>query len=356
MKSFDQYYRRDLSLPDAVNELSNPGLDYSKDREQVNDLVINLVIKYIVSYLKLDDRDFEKLNSDVSSAVRNSPQEIMAFLASTIAGLRGEAAGHLSEKMAIQCLCAIKDTSAIFKEIAFNDQFDAGNHFVGVDFGSGTGILMVASLIAARRKKINNVAILGLDILNQAVVESSRVLSEIDPKKNMIVQRADISRMEPYGVFQRIPSLSHWISETFGYLTPKVRVVDDDLEIPMDKASLTAIMSNKGSDPFPFVVGNTLQAIPSFAYDVRGKSTAMFPDLINGLYLPDMDNSSMALRTGVDQNHRRLDKIGNEFDDYQSFSVEPRWQFEDLSQVPQEIQDGTAMALMLAMQMDRDRR
>ena len=281
-----------------IGELSNPGLDFSRHREQVNDLVINLVIKYLCKYLQLSDDDFQRLQEDVRLAIANSPEDIVILMTSILIGYEnGETIPLLSEKMALQCLVAIRETAAIFKEIAFNDQFSVQDNFIGVDYGSGTGILMVASLIAARRQRIRNVGIYGFDLQEDAVRNSNRVLGSIDGDA-MRTRVVDVTNLEIHHIFDNLP-LAHWVSETFGCNTSRLFVDGNRICLDGGRKAVAHATINLSSDPFEVVACGTAMVRPSFVSDVKACRTAMFPDLINGLYRPDFENSVLGLRTAI---------------------------------------------------------
>ena len=87
---------------------------------------------------------------------------------------------------------------------------------------------------------------------------------------------------------------------------------------------------NRGVDPFAQV----LHKILSMQYSrgmidgsgKHGQRAAMFPDILNGNYVPDGGGSTIRLKTGPKPNeHIPLEDIGAEFRHFERFSQYKGW-------------------------------
>jgi|GEM_PF-1540421 len=335
MRAFEDYYRPDVPIASDVDELADPGLDQNRDRGQVNDLVMNLVLKYIAGSLDISPSDPREIKAVAESSIGNTPEDVMRILMTSFAPeLAGAGLGTL-DKLGIQSLSDLRATAAIFKEIAFNDRFEDTQDFVGVDLGAGTGILTLAGIVAARRKRIARAVVIGMDNVQKNLQMANRVLSSA-------LRRTDEFQMVPIDItnprvwvelFGGLP-LSSWISETIAFTTPKIDVTDNDARIVVSGtrnrvAAAAGLVQTQQFDPFPQAFINTVRYRTGFLGDVRQGRTAMFPNIVNGDYRPDHDNSTIRLRTSNDSAQVRLDHVGDEFADYEALGDDKRWQWED---------------------------
>jgi len=228
--------------------------------------------------------------------------------------------------MARQSLADLRATAAIVREVIFNNRFARGRDFIGADFGSGSSILMLASMIAALRSEAKKIFVVGFDISKKAIEGAKRCLDGIIPDSFWRINQADILNPDLVGIFRGM-SLNHWVSETFSDNTPAMKVEGDGLAVfdggdPRDLGK--SLVLNQHADPFPQVLINTVQGRPGFFEDVRGGKTAMFPDIVNGQYIPDFSRSLLSLRTGTEL-YRPLHEVGREFSEFEDFGMVSRW-------------------------------
>jgi hypothetical protein len=326
MKRLEEYYTPDVSIQTDIHELSDPWLDVEADRTDVNELVLNIVIKYLAEYFQLPPQDIEGLKVGVNAAMSPSELEAASIIANSFLAMGGDDV-PADEMLASGCLSDVRSTAALFKEIAFHQSYSDRQSFISMDLGSGSGILMIASIVAARRRGIRESIHIGFDTQIKAVRDSRRALlnTVVDGNTDIIVECADVLRPELWEVYGKTP-LSHWVSETISHSTPPMRFRDNgDIEMCDDLQARIDMMVNSLSDPFAGVVANTATHRESFVRDVRDGRTAMFPDLVNGRLELDRENTKLMLETCVDSEPRLLHEIGDEFDGYEDFGIKGRW-------------------------------
>jgi len=325
MKSFESYYDGQVSLSDTAKALSDPNLSLDKNREDVDVLSLNLVIKFIAAYLEVSHTDINMIGDSVRAAYEKDPEDVLRFILQSLADMRGlKVESNLvdSDLLALESLLDVRATAVLVREIVFNQNFDTSNFgYVGVDLGSGTGILTLASIIAGRRRQIRSVTVLGVDNQKSAINKSKRVLSGV-ANGQFILQHGDILDPGLYDVFRGIPVQS-WVSETISEVTPRMRFDGDDVVV--SPVFGKHVFRDLHADPFPHVLNRTLQGIPSFVAGVKSRRTAMFPDLVNGFYRPDMLNSKLVLRSSDSRTPRSLPDVGDDLNGYEDFGIHSRW-------------------------------
>lgn len=290
--SLEHYYQPKNSLRDDFDALSNPSLNFQADRQEVNERVLNFVLKYAGRYLDI--------SLDTLKDVRLRLMEV----------LEQELVKGEGDSLALQCLGDFGKTAAIFKEIAFHDGFKKEEPFLGIDFGSGSGILMPAIAIAAKRQGIDP-KILGIEKEVKCIENAKRVLNgELD--LNVDFKRTDLSI--PSNIKEVLEAqaqhLRFWVSETIAGGSPILNPDKPNAGVTQKlirSRILDRIHNRPGDpDPFPEVIYGTLQAIPDFKERIKRGEIAMFPDLFNGLYDPRSSifrSPTLQLKTGKNHPH-----------------------------------------------------
>lgn len=177
---FEKYYQV-RPLHHLVNELSDSKLEVERDRERINALVMSLVIQYLGEYLGVASKDPYEIGKKAYERKMEMRQknrnENLAYRLLMV-GITGETDMSTGDdRAAMDCLIDTASTAALFKEVAFNNSFQRERDFVGADFGSGTGILTLASSIAGRRSGAVSAFTVGLDREEMCVQRSMQVLS-----------------------------------------------------------------------------------------------------------------------------------------------------------------------------------
>lgn len=324
--SFEQYYQ-DRPLRSLVDELSDARLNVEHHREKVNALVMSLVIQYLGESLKAPTRDpreigqrsrWRKEEMKAKRIQENSAQRIL------VRALSGDVdAGRTNDDTpGLDCLMDTATTAALFKEVAFEDRFEKRGQFVGVDLGSGTGILTLATAIAGRRSGASQPFTVALEREEASVRRSTEILSKVLMPGEVMMQAVDIRSQGLMGaLFQGLP-LSLWVSETIQDLTPAMQIRGGRLvytDSSDDIHALAMQVLNAVTEPYFDVLANTMEERRSFAGDVQRGVTAMFPDLVNGAFVPDgKKGATLKLRTGLSPESRtRLPRLGAEFASYE---------------------------------------
>ena len=320
MIKLNEYFTGD-PMQEDFERLCNPELDFETDREKVNVLALNLIIKYLAAYLEVAHTDISAIRSKVNRIIdkKNLP-ELYDPLILEQYGPYLE--GAESDYFPVKCLADVRRTAAIFKEIAFNDRFKANGHFVGMDFGSGTGILTLAMAISAKRRQIEELLCIGVELRELAANNSRRVLREMleEDEISIIHKHILISRILPKLLKKYIPQF--WVSETISKTTPPIDLEQRDFGFTT-KEIMYRDKYEACDDPFPEFLGQTMNALPGFLDDVRGGKIAMFPNIANRSYYPHREQSALNLRTGLKQ-PLRLKNIGREFKDYEDLGEDRR--------------------------------
>jgi hypothetical protein len=322
MKNFAQYYTPQVPLRGDIDALSDPQLDHERHREQVNDLVMNVALKYLALYLNVPQGDVSKI-AEVASLKGRSSEKIVSDIFLALAGERVTP----PEACGIQCLADIRSTAAIVKEVIFQvirRKTDEGP-FVSVDFGSGTGILVLASAIAGRRMEVSHALSLGFDLQPLAVDRSRTILNQLVGSSRVQIDRMDVSNIDFHKGLAQLP-LTQWVSETISFDTPRM-ILDDrgsptlvslpgyDGPAPEDK-----VLVDRYYDPYFDVLRHTVSARWGFRDSVLAQRIGMFPNIFNGDYIPDPMNPRMRMRSSsAPISHVHLRHIGREFADYEDF-------------------------------------
>jgi hypothetical protein len=342
MKSFSEYYEPHVPIQKDIDALSDPKLDHVRDRNDVNKLLINLALKYAAEYLQVSPYSIEGIEQRAMEAVQSTPADAMRLILDVIAKSTGEQATGESglaqtDIVAVESLIDLRSTAAIMKEIIFGGDFMVekngpfGNNFIGLDIGHGTGILTLATYIAARRREINDIIMLGFDISPVAVEKSERTLNAAVPSYNFKVGQADVTNPSIWEVFHGLP-LHYLVTETISTGIPPIIKRDGKwvLENEGDKETSFSLVTNADVDPFTQIFLNATRCHPGLEDDIRFGCTAMFPDIVRGNFKSDGENSTLYLHTGISQAPLKLHDVGSEFKDFQELQIgnHRRWQEE----------------------------
>jgi len=342
MKTLDQYYEKGRSLADVTRALVDPRLSLETDKDSVDSLVMNLAIKYAAKYFGVVDDDPHAVKEVALKALEKTDEDVAMLMArASMAVDHGlSSIDENDDVMASESLADLRATAVVVREVIFNDRFDKGCDFVGVDFGSGSSILMLASMISALRAGMKNILVVGFDISKKAIEKARACLSGVVPDSFWRVDQADILDPNVVKIFDGLP-LGCWISETFSHNTPRMEVKGDKLAVfeNRDFRDLKkSLVLNQHLDPFPQILTNTAMVREGFFRDVREEKTAMFPDIVNGKYVPDLGNSVLSFRAGSGL-YMPLSLAGNEFREFEDFGETSRWP-EGGDFTPEEIEAG----------------
>lgn len=324
-------------LDQIIHQLADPQLSHERDREQVNQLVLNFVIKYVAEYLRAKHDDESDIRAKVEARLAVTTDDTKSLLLQMIGGIIDESipGSHQSDLFPLQCATDLRSTAAIVKEIIFNKGFQLYPEygFTSIDLGSGTGILAMASIVAGMRKRARSITTVALDLSEKAITESKRVMEGVigrlryKGEVNLVIESVDITRRGLMRVFEGMP-LSFWISETIDQETPAIKATGDGVRLTSTNRmhlGMHALGAARQIDPYQMVLDRTLKDRRCFYDDVRVGRTAMFPDVINGLFLPDGQESTLLLSTSGIDRRLALPEAGTEFADYEDLGVEKRW-------------------------------
>lgn len=299
------------SIEDDINDLANPELQSNHPR--VNILVINLVVKYLLRYLGLWET-----RKGISQAIgrilwdRYPWDNVFKWLERIVQMIMEPLEDDL---FGIECLADIRTTSALVKEIIFRENFEKRDDFFALDLGTGTGILLVAGIIAWIRSRAKRIWWLWVD-LHSNIHHTEAVLQSLFPRERFHIRVFPIDITNP-AFHHSLNSLrlSLYISETVSLLTPKVRSVNSAWAYEFSEENIGEI-----GDPFPTAFALTTRYVRWFTDKVRQWKIWMFPDIVNGLYLPDKDQSTIQLVTG-NNTPTPLPDLGEAFTDFEPIKI-----------------------------------
>jgi hypothetical protein len=325
MKSLEEFWTKS-PLKEDVKALSNPNLHHDHSREKVNGLVLNAVIKYLALYLEIASDDIGAIRDQVAAALQRKtkmlydedPKEGVQYDACH----KGPAPGN--DGFGIQCAADIRRTAAIFKEIAFGGNFVDNGRFLGLELGSGTGVMMLAMSVAATRRKIKDFYCVGIEKSSMAAKRSQEALDQAVGRNHVSVLCKDVRDEGVLSSLFKNP-IHYWVSETISVNTPKIDMQYRDFGLSEDQKLIRRLEMT--TDPFVEALRISMDELPLFKSYVRSNGTAMFPDVINGLYKPDSGRSTLVLKTSPNPNPVILERTAEEFETYEDFDVpDKRWE------------------------------
>jgi len=309
------------SCNELIEKLQDPNLNYEENRKEVNDLIINLVVKYALEYLEIEHKTISKTRHQIKKIIRKNINTDAQTYNTDHAK---------SDLYPLNCLLDIRKTAAIVKEIIFNKSKNDNDTKLCLDLGSGTGILLLASIISELRKKAKKIIAVGIDHNKPATEQSQKTLNKLFHEREQvsikIVRGSLINLFNIKELEENKENLSTWVSETINPETPLFDTNNDNIEI--DFHGLNKIQEYIDIDPFPLCIANTLDEFPDFYKKVKNQEIFMFPDCITGKYKPhDTKGESLLLETSRLNIELPLKYTSAEFLNYEELylNVPPRW-------------------------------
>ncbi len=155
-----KYHFNSEPIKNNLQKLNNP------DERIRNIDIINLVSKYLFLYLnpdyidkKIGLSDIQKVKEKIKYNSNNS------FIRKNFYQL--------------SMLSDIGKTSIIIKDIINRKIKKESNHFIGVDLGTGTGILLLSSYINAKRNNFSDIENIGFDINKNLICRNEKFFNEL---------------------------------------------------------------------------------------------------------------------------------------------------------------------------------
>lgn len=319
MKKLNEYYKNS-PIEEDFEKLCDPSLSFHSDRIKVNELILNLIIKYTADYLDIKSNCAQNIRSKIAWLV-NLGNALKAEKAKSDLG---------DDNFSLNCLVDLRQTTAIFKEIAFTERFEAKDGFMGLDIGSGTGVLMAAMAIAAKRKGVKDIFCIGIERVKRAVIQSHSPLRRLIGDENYAVIHGNALENNLFKLLFENGRPNFWVSETIGRNTPPIDLSRGDFGLDPREIMVRDKYERNG-DPFVEVLGKSMNEIEDFSDSIIKGQIAMFPDIFNGTYQPNREESILFLRTGINPDCPvKLEDTGEEFQDYEDFSIpQKRWKSEE---------------------------
>jgi hypothetical protein len=310
-----QEYYAALSDPDSFPNHASP---------QVDDMVMGLVTRFTRDYLGIaPEVNQEETECRINTMMRIIEEGNREFLMQCLSGNPESD----SDIFAVSCLLDTHATAALVKELIFEDRFECHDDHanVGVDLGSGTGILGAAMAIAMQRKKLRDQYIVLWESSERALTRSRIVLHMMSQALKIKTISEDLRKPDHYRLFREECKAIFFVSETISTSTPAIEHISrNEVRWRNDERAFLNELLCGTTDPFPSVLSNLVRETEQFFDRVRSGQTALFPNVITGDYIPGK-SAPLRLRTSSDPVHQPLNEIGRDFGRYEAFSYDTRW-------------------------------
>lgn len=183
------------------------------DIELSDALILNILVKFFHAYVHLDSRDSIISLGDISLVFDQFAHRRLG--SEVLEGKQALRRELLSYGFALCMLGDLPRTAHIFKSIA-EAKVEPDEVFRGLDIGSGTGVLMLAMQVKAKRSGFKNISLVGIE-RNRIVCERTNdVLAELGTGRVVVT---DAKRPEAYGILgghclnfvanETLPSMNH---------------------------------------------------------------------------------------------------------------------------------------------------
>ncbi|WP_239057152.1 hypothetical protein [Desulfovibrio sp. JC010] len=186
----EKIYRR-TSLVEDLAEAGNPAVELD------GPLLMNLMVKFFHAYVYPGSHEKVLELKDVSLLFdRFVHRRLGSDVLENCLELRKQL---LSYGFALCMLADLPKSVHIFKDIAEARPQLGGDHFTGLDIGTGTGILMLAMDVQARRNGFAGASLVGIE-RNQIVAERTNEVLGTMGLGNVLV--ADAKKVDSYGFLE----------------------------------------------------------------------------------------------------------------------------------------------------------
>ena len=277
----------------------------------LNTIIQSLVLKYIQRYFQAED--VAASLAIMEDLIDRNPWFTMLW-------------NPTQEAFWIQCLSDISTTSAIVKEIIFNDKFQISDTFCSCDLWSWSGILSLAAYISWLRKWATRGGLFLIDKEEVGLEKSMKALESIVTISfDVICILWDITEPETLEKLWE-SKINSWISETISLQTPRMKIDESRKIVQIHKADREFYDLARIIDPFPEVVQALLNRHATFIDDVRAWKSVFFPDFVNWLYVPKGEKSTLTLKSSDTPDISRfLKQVGSDFNHLQPWNAQNRW-------------------------------
>lgn len=266
------------SLAQGVRELSNPRKFPTPETHNCDQVIANLVELYAEAFCKCYSRDAASPSTIVHRVMLSQ---------------------MTAAKVAIQSLMDFRATAALAKELIFNSKGNVA------DLGAGSGILGVCAGIGSLRTGIEAVSVHCIERESDMANALRKLAAQLRPRIALIIKEADITHADTIRDLST-KNIGTWVSETINSDTIPLHIDNDTVRMGEGYHSLC--------DPYPKVLKNLVENVPDFLETVRAGDVKLFPDIVNGAYLPKGQEGWIELRTSRShKNGGDLRKVGKDF-------------------------------------------
>ena len=259
MIKLSEYYSEKTSLYEDVENLV---IINENNRDEINVLVLNIVLKYLTSYLDIQETSIENIKLRVQE-ILNADLWILSNLSNEENTIR------TIERFLLDCLLDIRQTSAIFKEISFDKSFEETNAFNWLDLWSWSWILTLAMYVSALRNWASEWNIYYVDQSVKWVNKTTEILNWLWWKFNFSGRVSDILDRDTYNDIP-LDNLSYLVSETISNTTPSFSIDPEDGELTLfselDEYMLQIMLQ---WDPYPSIISTVTGLSPELYQNIK---------------------------------------------------------------------------------------
>ena len=196
-----------------------------------------------------------------------------------------------ASRLAFRCALHVSSTAALLREIAFGVPFEASKNgrFLGLDLGTGTGVLAIGMVAAALRKGValQNIRVIGVEKDRHLLVCAENIFDDINKTVGatvLTIQEGDITNPKILASVG-LSSANMIVSETICSSTipfywntkTSIPILQHPHEDSYSKSFHQKIKGDWELDPYAQVILACRHVRESFSQDIWAGSLGMFP-------------------------------------------------------------------------------
>ena len=245
-----------------------------------------------------------------------------------------------ASRLAFRCALHVSSTAALLREIAFGVPFEASENgsFLGLDLGTGTGVLAIGMVAAALRKGValQNIRVIGVEKDRDLLVCAKNIFDDINKTVSatvLTIQEGDITNPKILASVG-LSSANMIVSETICSSTipfywntkTSIPILQHPHEDSYSKSFYQRIKGDWELDPYAQVMLACRHVRESFSQDIWAGSLGMFPLMTFPFGQPYEEfQNNLALLEGDDG--QRVKIALGEVGKYYAFNYDYCWLF-----------------------------
>ena len=305
MKPLRKYYQPGCNLAEKIQSLGSATSCPSVQCETTHNIVMDIALSYAL--------------------------EVQYFLPSPETS---------ASRLAFRCALHVSSTAALLREIAFGVPFEASKNgrFLGLDLGTGTGVLAIGMVAAALRKGValQNIRVIGVEKDRHLLVCAENIFDDINKTVGatvLTIQEGDITNPKILASVG-LSSANMIVSETICSSTipfywntkTSIPILQHPHEDSYSKSFYQRIKGDWELDPYAQVMLACRHVRESFSQDIWAGSLGMFPLMTFPFGQPYEEfQNNLALLEGDDG--QRVKIALGEVGKYYAFNYDYCWLF-----------------------------